>query len=189
MVEIVESYRDWSPPIDVSGVVSRLLTGSAARYQIGLATVVLTNASGLSHDRRRQKTWSRGRKVPIAKSRGLYHQEWHGDPAWVEVFVDNTLKGIPLWLLRLPILQDAVVADVLFHEIGHHLHATQAPEHREREDVAERWERRLWRQYARRQYWYLLPLFYPIHLGVRLWRKARRFALPKKAIGKHDGTT
>ncbi|MGB6995498.1 MAG: hypothetical protein WBG00_19915 [Thermoanaerobaculia bacterium] len=174
VVDIVESYRDWAPPIDVNRVVSRLLSDTASRYQIGLASVVLTNASGLSHDRRREKTRHRGRKVGIAEIRGAYHQKWQGDPAWVEVFVDNTLNGIPLWLLRLPILQDAIVADVLFHEIGHHLHATQAPEHREPEDVAERWERRLWRQYARRHYWYLLPWFYPIHLGVRLWNKVRK---------------
>ena len=187
MVEIVESYRDWSPPIDVTRVVSRLLTGTEERYKVGLATVVLANTAGLSHGRRRQKTWSRGRKRLVVKCRGLYHQAWRGDPAWVELFVDNTLKGVPPWLLRLPLLQDAIVGDVLFHELGHHLHATQAPEYREPEDVAERWERRLSRQYTRRRYWYLIPLLYPVHLGVRLWRKVRESMVT--ARGRHAGDT
>ena len=189
MVDIVESYRDWAPPVDVSRVVSRLLSGTEKRYKVGLATVVLTNVAGLSRDRRRQKTWSRGRKRPIVKCRGLYHQAWRGDPAWVEVFVDNTLRGVPPWLLRLPLLQDAIVGDVLFHEIGHHLHATQAPEYREREDVAERWERRLSRQYTRRRYWYLIPLLYPIHLAVRGWRRLGRSMASRAARRRDAGST
>lgn len=173
MVRIVESYRDWAPPIDASRVVSRLLAGTEERYKVGLATVVLTNSSGLSHDRRRQKTWSRGRKVLIAKSRGLYHQAWNNDPAWVEILVDNALRDVPPWLLKLPLLQDAIVGEVLFHEIGHHLHATQPPEHREPEDIAERWQKRLWRRYMRRRYLYLIPILYPIHLGVKVGRRIR----------------
>lgn len=186
-VGVDDNYRDWVPPMDVRWVVSRLLDGTASRYKIGLSRVVLTNASGLSHDRRRQKTRSRGRKVVLAEARGAYHQQWQGDEAWVEIFVDNTLSGIPPGLLRLPPLRDSILAEVLFHEIGHHLHATQSPEYREPEGVAERWRRRLWRQYAWRRYWYLLPWFYPIHLCVKAWKKVGKLHEAKRASRREAG--
>ncbi len=174
MVNVVESYRDWAPPIAVGPVVRRLLKGTPSRFQIALGSVVLTNASGLSHDRRRRKTGSRGHKVAIRDCLGLYHRERRGEPAWIELFLDNILSSWQPSLLRIPLVQEALVGDVLFHELGHHLHATQAPEHREREDVAERWQRKLLRRYAWRCYWYVLPLLYPIFFAMKLWRTARR---------------
>ena len=42
--------------------------------------------------------------------------------------------------------------EVLFHEIGHHIHTTVRREHREREDVADVWKLRLVRNYFRVQH-------------------------------------
>jgi len=50
--------------------------------------------------------------------------------------------------------------EVLFHEIGHHMHRTRAPEFKEREDVADSWEKRLSRVFFRKRYWYLMPVVY-----------------------------
>jgi hypothetical protein len=50
---------------------------------------------------------------------------------------------------------------VLYHEIGHHIHTVVRPEHsREREDIADEWQERLWKYYARKRYWYLMPLLW-----------------------------
>ena len=49
----------------------------------------------------------------------------------------------------MPIVREFVVRDVLFHEIGHHIHATIRPEFREREDVADIWKVRLDQHYLR----------------------------------------
>ena len=54
-------------------------------------------------------------------------------------------------------------SEVLFHEIGHHIHKTQAPEFKEREDVAESWEKRLCKIYFRKRYWYLTPIAYVLY--------------------------
>ena len=73
------------------------------------------------------------------------------------------------------------MAEVLYHEIGHHLHRTVAREHEETENVAEKWRRRLSRYYLRRKYWYFIPVAY---LTRRLYRMARVLARSKPRFGR-----
>jgi hypothetical protein len=51
-----------------------------------------------------------------------------------------------------------VPSDVLYHEIGHHIHAVHEPTYQQREDIANCWRRELWRQFLRKRYWYLFPV-------------------------------
>jgi hypothetical protein len=44
------------------------------------------------------------------------------------------------------------LSDVLFHEIGHHVHSAVRPERREKEDVADVWKVRLQRNYNRQRF-------------------------------------
>ncbi len=134
-----------------------MVSSVSPKYLVGLDRVVLTNAGGLNHSRRKQKTWSRKRKTAIAQSRGLYHESWRGAPAWIELFVDNIVGQLPRPLIRIPILRDAAFAEVIFHEIGHHINKAIAPTHREREDVADSWSTSLGRHYFKRKYWYIIP--------------------------------
>ena len=155
-ITIEEAFKDFVPPVSARKVVDRLLSGVPQKYLFGLKTVVLTNAAGLSHDRRRRKTRSRKRKVAIRECRGLYHRKWKNEPAWIEIFVDNLCAGWPIWVLRIPPCRDIAFAEVLFHELGHHIHKTRAPEYDEREDVAEKWERQLTHIYLWPKYWYIM---------------------------------
>ncbi|SRR6266404_1861483 len=157
-IQIVEAYGDWRPPISAKRAVSRLLESIPDRYLAGLGVVVLSRAGGLSHGRRRAKTGRRKRKVRIASALGLYHQAWRGQAAAIELFVDNIMDTRLSVLLRIPIFGDFAIGRALFHEVGHHIHKTQAPEFREREDVAEVWSERLYRAYFQRRYWYLMPM-------------------------------
>jgi hypothetical protein len=166
LVKVEERYRDWSPPVSVAHAVTQMIEGVPERFTAGMDSIILTNASGLNHSDRRSKVTAAGHKVRIAESGGLYHQAWKGKPAWIELFIDNIFAGIPQRALRFSFLRDMVLGSVLFHEIGHHVHRTCAPEFREKEDVAEDWSVRLLGPYMRRRYWYLLP-FRPI---VRLVR-------------------
>lgn len=142
-VKIIENYRGWQPPFDAAAVTRRLLDRLPRRHLIGLDAVVLTCAARMSRRRRRRKTRSRGRKVPIVRCLGLYHQKWRGDPAWIELFVDNIVARLNRVALAPRTTRELLIGRVLFHELGHHLHATQRPEYREQEAVAERWEARL----------------------------------------------
>ena len=50
--------------------------------------------------------------------------------------------------------------EVLYHEIGHHIHAEHRPVYKGKEDVANYWRRKLWSKFARRRYPYLVPVFF-----------------------------
>lgn len=167
-VRIVEAYHDYAPPFAVRLTVKRLLSGVPRKHLVGLARVVLTNAGSLARRQRRAKIWSRKRKVEIASCCGLYHGPWKGEGAWIELFVDRMLADKMGCALTLPVSRDSVVGDTLFHELGHHIHKTQAPEHTEREDVADKWARQLRRRHSRRRYWYLIPLAAVLRLLIRL---------------------
>jgi hypothetical protein len=85
--------------------------------------------------------------------RGLYHQAWNGNRAWIEIFVDNTLKHWEKgFSLRIPFIHEDLLGGVLFHEIGHHIHFAARPEYREKEDVADVWKIRLERIYFRQRF-------------------------------------
>jgi hypothetical protein len=160
-VQIVERYRNWTPPAGTRSAVARLVEGIPERYLLGLASVVLTNSEGAPRHQRRRKLWLKRRKVSVARAQGLYHQAWQGKPPSIELLVDNIVRGIPRFLLRWRFFSDVTFGSVLFHEIGHHLHKTQAPEFRDKENVADTWKTRLLRPYIRTRYRYVLP-FLPL---------------------------
>lgn len=46
-------------------------------------------------------------------------------------------------LVWIPLLREISIGEVLYHELGHHIHACARPEHREKEDVADDWGRKM----------------------------------------------
>jgi hypothetical protein len=155
---VAEQYRTWRPPIDLVPVVERLLSSVPARYLAGLATVVLGDAAGMGRQSRRAKTKRRGRKIKVRECLGFYHAAVPGRGAWIEILADNVFGAEANVPWRIPPVRDLGLGSVLFHELGHHIHKTCAPEHREREDVADSWGIRLGATYFRRRYWYLVPV-------------------------------
>jgi len=181
-VEIKECYRE-KPPVNARRIVQNLLDGIPQKYLRGLRTVVLRDFTTLNYDRRRAKTWSRKKKVSVRKSGGVYHQEWKGEPAWIEIFVDNLINSHEGWFAekvvpKIPLMRDMIFAETLYHEIGHHIHKTQAPVHKEREDVADKWQTWLTRYYFKHKYWYVLMplavLFWPFFKIRRVLKKKSR---------------
>ncbi len=158
-ITIREAYKDYKPPFDVVATVNRLLNGIPPKYLAGLKTVVVSSSQNLSKKVRKAKAKARGKSYELGKRRGSYHQKWKNEPAWITLLVDNMLRHWQQSLFHFTFFRDIAVSETLFHEIGHHIHDTRAPEYREKEDVADKWGRRLSRHYFRRRYWYLLPLF------------------------------
>ena len=188
LVSITASYHDYTPPFAVEPIVRRMLDSIPKRYLTGLSEIVLTNSSGLTRARRRSVTTSRKRKVRQATSLGLYHPAWNSNPAWIEIFIDNTVRGWDrgLWL-KLPWMRESKIGDVLFHEIGHHIHFTARPKYKEREDVADTWKAVLERNYHRKRHPWLRAITSPLRPLIRaLMRPMHRKMLQNGMISRAE---
>lgn len=83
---------------------------------------------------------------------------------------------------RIPIIGPIEFAKVLFHEIGHHIHAVHRPAYDGKENTADDWSKKLLPRFGRRRYWYALPVLYPLAkvLSLGLWILKRMF--PKAVL-------
>jgi len=168
--ELVESYRDFEPPANFKQVVETLLAYVPPKYLVGLKKIILTNSSALSRDQRKQKTWSRNHKVRLSECRGSYFRATKSSSATVWLYVDNIVRHEPAWIARVPLLRYMEPSNVLYHEIGHHIHAEHKPVYEGKENVAEDWSGKLSGRFYRQHYWYLMPLFYPIWFLNKAYR-------------------
>jgi hypothetical protein len=166
--EIVVVYRDYIPPCDVRRILSVLLRYVPSENLVGLKSIVVTNSDALSRDERRQKTWSRNRKIRSADALGLYYKSTPHSGATIRIYVDNILRTYPKSLLWVRPLLNLYFGDVLYHELGHHIHATLRPEYRGKEDVADKWKRKFSSKFISSRYWYLFPVAIVIKLVVDL---------------------
>lgn len=170
-IRIVESYRGYTPPFDVSKVVRTLLSIVPEKYTRGLDCVVLTNTDSVPRRQTRRKVWSRNRKVRLSQVRGLYHHKWQGKPPWIELRVEKILSGFFFKnLLWVPLFRMICLGEVLYHELGHHIHRHVRPEYKEKEDVADEWGSRLLANFLLKKYWFA---FGPLALVVRMRKKIR----------------
>ena len=172
-IEIEELYKDYECLIDFKLVINRLLSGIPVDYLAGLKKVKLNNVDILNHKERKKTTRAQGKKYRLIDCNGWYNQFWNGEPASIQILVDNVVEKIPTILLRFPLIQDMVFAMVFFHELGHHIHQTQVREYKEKELVAEEWSKKLNKYYFQRKYWYLLPAMYIAYYIVLLLIKIR----------------
>lgn len=158
MPPIHENYRGYTPPRGVRPTVERLLSGLPAHCVSGLQAVVLTNSNAMAKGSAGRQN---GRKVRRNQCLGFYHAPRSGTGAWIEVAVDNILADwrMPPLLLRIPFILELILAETLFHEIGHHLDHTVGSAARPGEPAAKAWSKRLHATYFPVRYGYLRPLF------------------------------
>jgi hypothetical protein len=172
-VQVFECYRDYVPPFDSAQAIRNLLRKVPGKYLTGLDCIVLKNDAALSRKDRRGKIRSRGRKVAMAQVLGLYHHAWQGKKPWIEIRVEKILAAYSGFSFRIPLIRNIFLGNVLYHELGHHIHNYVRPEYREKEDVAEYWRGKLMTNFLRKQYWYALWLLVPLAKLLR-WRDKKR---------------
>jgi len=156
-VKVAEYYRNYSPPFDASKSVRELLRHVPEKYLLGLHGVTLTNSQS-TRLLRRGKIRSQKRKVNLTDCRGLYRA------GQVTLLVDKIFPSESNLLLRLSIFRTFFIGEVLYHEIGHHIHLTKKRERRDEEFVADEWKDKLLRSYLSNRYWYLSVVAVPYQL-------------------------
>lgn len=166
-VKIVEQYDNYRPPVRLYGTLEVLLRYVPEEHLEGLRTITLTNSDYMRKAMKGKYTQEK-RRFRAADCRGMYG----GREIWliVDQVCDDELFMI------IPPVRTFFLGEVLYHEIGHHIHAMQQPGFRkEKEEFADEWRDRLMETFLRQRYWYLrgiLKLFAPL---IRpLYRKLQR---------------
>lgn len=181
--QVIVSFSGYTPPFDPAPLIQRMLDSVPKNYLAGLSSVVLSNVRDISSKRRRTRVTRRKGRMLLSSARGVYHPAHRGNLAWIEIFVDNALRGWETgWWLKIPFIREGRLSDVLFHEIGHHIHYAIRPELREKEDMADVWKVRLDRQYTRQRFRLIgligqaLWLLFGRYMGrLRMWGVSREF--------------
>lgn len=170
---VVASFSGYTPPFDPVRMVEKMVESVPSEYLVGLKEIVLTNSSSLPRKRRRSVTKSRKHKLKMERTGGLYHPAWNGNRAWIEIFLDNTFRNWKKgWWLSFRFYREIVLGGMLFHELGHHIHATVKPEFLDQEDVADFWKARLMRQYNQARHPWLRAFLFPFRPLLEMLSKA-----------------
>ena len=183
MIRICENYKEYQPPSSTRRTVEKLLSSLPERYQSGLQSVVLTNAAAVN----RGKTGRiKGKKYRRKECGGFYHQRQKGEPAWIEIVVDNVIADTPAMAMRVPLIRETLFAGTLFHEIGHHLDTTIGAPAPSGEAAAEAWNKRLFAHYLLKHYWYAVPVLkvFRALFGGTVRRRAAAWKRKHNAAGQ-----
>ena len=173
-IKVEEQYLDYSPPFRVHQSLRLLLRYVPEEYLNGLRRITLTNSEGLRSVR--GKLTSGKRRFRPSECQGLY-QKGH-----IFLIIDRIFSQYPELFLLVPPFKTFVIGEVLYHEIGHHIHRLEEPGYRtDKEAVADEWSDKLMQLFLRQRYWYLgwtrlaRPLILPIAARLR------------DRVGKDDG--
>ncbi|MGD9852061.1 MAG: hypothetical protein AB7T38_12405 [Nitrospirales bacterium] len=115
---VQEIYKDYTPKVNVRKTIQILLEYVQPEDLAYLESIVLTNTVALSRRKKRQRSSSR---APLSRVLGRYYQKWKRQPAYIELYVDNILEDVSWFDRRIPMLRNWMFAEVLYHEIGHHV--------------------------------------------------------------------
>lgn len=73
--------------------------------------------------------------------------------------MDRILRHYPEPFLWVPMFKALAIGDVLYHEIGHHIHRLAEPGYRENhEEVADEWRDELLLVFFKNHYWFLAKI-------------------------------
>lgn len=93
------------------------------QYLSGLYKITLTNSDNLRSSYR-GKFWSEKRRLRPADCGGLYHK------GHILLAMDLILQGCPEVFLLFPPIKTFLIGEVLYHEMGHHIHRIEEPGYR-----------------------------------------------------------
>ena len=166
-IKVEEQYLDYTPPVRLHRSLRLLLRYVPEEYLKGLYRITLTNSENLR--RIRGKITSEKQRFRPADCQGLYHK------GHIFLVTDQIFSQYPELFLLVSPFKTFVIGEVLYHEIGHHIHRLEEPGYRtDKEVVADEWRDKFLHLFLRQRYWYLAwtvsvlrPLFRPIAARLR----------------------
>lgn len=111
-------------------------------------------------------------EIPNNKRRdigGLYRQKQKNQPCSIELSVSVIFKGMPRIFFFFPFIPDFSLADVLYHEIGHHCHKrlTHGIKKEREESFAEKYRSEM----VKKRFKWWAPFFIPFSPLIRFLNK------------------
>ncbi len=153
---IKEAYKGYTPQINVTKTIEILLEYVPPEDLAHLHSIVLTNTAVLSGGRKRKRSSSGSYLTQVL---GRYHHGWKGQPAYIEIFVDNILKRGSWAEINIPMLRHWMFGKILYHEIGRHVQHMSNSKTVKEEAYAEEYTSRLKRCFSQQRYGHLRPLW------------------------------
>ncbi len=150
-----------SPKIE--RLIQELLRKVPQEHLAGLETIVLVD----------QVTHKRSRRQGV---RGLYWPASQKRPATIELAPSLIYHGMPKFLLHMPFFAKFALANILYHEIGHHYHHRFA--HGVTEEKSQSFADNYQHQMLKKAFFWWLLIVLP------LWRVVRRFRGKRRQLGK-----
>jgi hypothetical protein len=171
-VKIVAQYRDYAPPVEIYRCLRILLQNVPKEHLAGLYKITLTNSECLRESYQGKLQLGK-RRIRPADCRGLY-QRGH-----ILLLVDQIFMDCSELFLLFPPIKTYLLGEVLYHEIGHHIHRLQEPGYRaDKEAFADEWKDKLLRSFISKRYWYFsvvsIPYQHLIHPIVAWFRKRNK---------------
>lgn len=124
-----------------------------AEHVEGLHKIVMTNSASLLSSSKGKFVAEDGKRFRAADCRGLYS---NGN---IFLVIDQILRHYPEAFLLVPFIKRLAIGEVLYHELGHHIHRREQPGYRDnREAVADEWSDELMATFFKARYWYLKPV-------------------------------
>jgi len=157
-VQIERRYRI-QVPIDVENVIKALVSKIPPEHLIGLGNIIVLDE--VTHKRNQ-------------RSGGLYWQKNGEQPARIEIGINSTYGRMPRIVFYCPFVAKFMLANVLYHEIGHHYqHFTHGISKNRQENFADKYRRQMLKKAF---FWWGLffkPLSPLIHLLNRISNKGK----------------
>jgi len=158
------------PVVNARKIVERLLLSVPPQHLEGLEAVVLCDTASF------KENYGDEEKLSIAR----YIRAKGGECLpWIEILIDKIFAGFPSYVLRISFVSDLILSEHLYHEIGHHIQNPQSPNDEESEATAEKWRKKLQKQYLLRKYWYMVIPLALIFLPFK--REIKKFCESKKS--------
>ena len=147
-VKVVNQFYNYTPPVRVHRSLQILLRYVPEEHLKGLNKITLTNSESMSSVR--GKITSEKQRFRPADCQGLYGK---GN---IFLIIDQIFSPYPELFLLFPPFKTFLIGEILYHEIGHHIHRLEQPGYRaNKERVADEWRDKLLQSFVRNRYWYL----------------------------------
>lgn len=134
--------------------INKLIRVIPKEHLIGLDKIIILD--GIPNNRRRDIG-------------GLYKQRQKNQPCSIELSVSVIFKGMPKILFFFPFIPDFSLADVLYHEIGHHCHKRLT--HGIRKERQEAFAEKYRSEMVKKRFRWWAPFFIPFSPLIRLLNK------------------